>query len=100
MLGKDEQEEGIAVADETETDIPQQTEDTYVKVDEEEHLELFYMVSSGLLIFMIIIIIKHHLNYTKKKTAFLANLKKLKQDEELNTLSSNFSGFMRQNSYH
>ena len=72
----------------------------FSEIGEEEHLELFYIVSCLFLIYMIVIIMKRSWAYSRKKATFLANVKKLKLQEELNRLSTGNPGYMRLNSYH
>ena len=72
----------------------------FSEIGEEEHLELFYIASCLFLTYMIVIILRQNWNYSRKKAIFLANIKKIKLQEELNTLSTTPPGFMRLNSYH
>ena len=72
----------------------------FFEIPEEEHLELFYIASFLFLSFLIVIIFKRNLNYSKKKALFLSNIKKIKLQQELTNLSTENPGFMRLNSYH
>ena len=93
---KDDLIEDIAVdTEDTETD-----RSPFSEIGGEEHLELFYIVSCLFLTFMIIIILKRNWSYSRNKAVFLANIKKIKLQEELNRLSTGNPGYMRLNSYH
>ena len=72
----------------------------FSEIGDEEHLELFYIVSCLFLTYMIVIIRKRSWTYSRKKATFLANVKKLKLQEELNRLSTGNPAYMRLNSYH
>ena len=72
----------------------------FSEIGDEEHLELFYIVSCIFLTYMIVIIMKRSWTYSRKKATFLANVKKLKLQEELNRLSTGNPAYMRLNSYY
>jgi hypothetical protein len=95
-ISKEETLEDITV--ETENPVTKRT--PFSEIGEEEHLELFYIASCLFLTYMIGIILKRNWNYSRKKATFLTNIKKIKLQEELNTLSTTTPGFMRLNSYH
>ena len=86
------------------TEEPEDENVTYLSESsssvEEDHLELFYIASTLLLFYMIALILKRHWNYSKKRSIFLANIKKNELQQQLNSLSATSPGLLRLNSFH
>ena len=86
------------------TEEPEDENVTYLSESsssvEEDHLELFYIASTLLLFYMIALILKRHWNYSKKRSIFLANIKKNELQQQLNSLSVTSPGLLRLNSFH